>query len=84
MPMRARSLRLVGTFCGLCACGAQSQIPSKEPPALVLRPALEEFRKLRGQWRGVEVGRDAVWTFSLAKTADEPAISRALPVEKQD
>lgn len=66
--MRLHSLRLAGAICGLCACSTPSPIPSREPPVLALRPASEEFRKLRGQWRGAEVGRNAEWTFSFDDT----------------
>jgi len=66
--MRTRPLFLAGTICGLCACSAQTGLPSKEPPTLVLRPSSDEFRKLRGQWRGAEVGRNAAWTFSFDDT----------------
>ena len=66
--MRPHSLVLLGTICGLCACSAQSRTPPREPPPITLRPAAEEFRKLRGQWRGPEVGRRAEWTFSFDDT----------------
>jgi hypothetical protein len=66
--MRARSLFLAGTIFSLSTCSTQSAMPSREPPVHVLRPASEEYRKLRGQWRGAEVGRNAAWTFSFDDT----------------
>jgi hypothetical protein len=39
--------------------------PSARGNPNVVPIAGEEFRKLRGQWRGPEVGRTAPWTFSF-------------------
>jgi len=49
------------------ACGGAAEPPPTRPLAgvAVLRVGAEEFRKLRGQWRGTEVGDSLEWTFSF-------------------
>jgi len=61
-------LILFGACCILSACHRASEKASPVESALVLRPSAEEFQKLRGQWRGAEVGRSAEWTFSFDDT----------------
>ena len=61
-------LILIAACCTFSACHRASEKASPLQSTLVLRPSAEEFQKLRGQWRGAEVGRSVAWTFSFDDT----------------
>lgn len=60
-------LVLIGVLVWFSACGGTREPPIAGPlPGVrVLRVATEEFLKLRGEWRGAEVGRILEWMFSF-------------------
>lgn len=64
-PGLSATLIAVAWFVAAGACASDAPAAGPVSRRLVLRPAAEEYARLRGRWRGTEVGGGPEWTFSF-------------------